>query len=273
MDELEIGGKRYLSSRRAAKEHRYHIDYIGQLIRAGRVTGKKVGRSWYVEENSLNTYLKQEAGAMGHAAPIVAVLETETTADEVAETHTAPEAVSLVEEQAVFAENNEVSKMTAVELSAPQVPEVVEEAQPAPMPAPVQTPVVLNQHSRDQKVNLTIAEKKPAPLTYVEDTEPLLPTLEYKTPRNADFVPVIVRKTVRVVETEPTVAELEQDEEEEEPETEQKASDKRFSLGSAIALVAIGLFVLAGAFGVSSILGTSVNIVEGKPASVSFTIK
>lgn len=60
MDELEISGKRYISSKRAAKENRYHIDYIGQLIRAGKITGSKVGRSWYVEVESLDAFLGKE---------------------------------------------------------------------------------------------------------------------------------------------------------------------------------------------------------------------
>src|SRR3989344_926647 len=60
MDELESEGVRYLSTRRAGKEHKYHSDYIGQLIRGGKVVGKKVGRSWYVEEESLNAYLNGE---------------------------------------------------------------------------------------------------------------------------------------------------------------------------------------------------------------------
>lgn len=60
MDELEISGKRYISSRRAAKEHKYHSDYIGQLIRAKKVAGTKVGRAWYVEIESLAAYFNQE---------------------------------------------------------------------------------------------------------------------------------------------------------------------------------------------------------------------
>ena len=60
MDELEISGKRYISSRRAAKQYKYHPDYIGQLIRGGKVVGTKVGRAWYVEAESLATYLGQE---------------------------------------------------------------------------------------------------------------------------------------------------------------------------------------------------------------------
>jgi len=60
MDELEISGKRYISTRRAGKEHKYHSDYIGQLIRGGKVKGQKVGRSWYVDESSLSSYLGKE---------------------------------------------------------------------------------------------------------------------------------------------------------------------------------------------------------------------
>ncbi len=57
MDELEISGKRYISTRRAAREHGYHSDYMGQLIRGKKVVGQKVGRAWYIEEGSLNAYL------------------------------------------------------------------------------------------------------------------------------------------------------------------------------------------------------------------------
>ncbi len=60
MDELEISGKRYISSRRAAKEHGYHIDYIGQLVRAGKIVGTKIGRAWYVEDKSLAKYFGKE---------------------------------------------------------------------------------------------------------------------------------------------------------------------------------------------------------------------
>ncbi len=67
MDELEISGKRYLSSKRAAKEHKYHADYIGQLIRAGKVVGTKVGRAWYVEATSLDEYLANEFNHAQHA--------------------------------------------------------------------------------------------------------------------------------------------------------------------------------------------------------------
>lgn len=57
MDELLLSGKKHISTRRAAKENGYASDYIGQLIRAGKLAGQKVGRAWYVEEASLLSFL------------------------------------------------------------------------------------------------------------------------------------------------------------------------------------------------------------------------
>ncbi len=60
MDELQISGKRFISSRRIARDNGYTADYIGQLIRGGKVTGQKVGRAWYVDAVSFHKYLGQE---------------------------------------------------------------------------------------------------------------------------------------------------------------------------------------------------------------------
>lgn len=92
MDELEISGKRYISSRRAAKEYRYHPDYIGQLVRSKKVLGEKVGRTWYVESTSLATYLAGEKSSPINTERAALVVEerkvktekpTEESADEI----------------------------------------------------------------------------------------------------------------------------------------------------------------------------------------------
>jgi hypothetical protein len=56
MDELLIGDKKYISSKRAAKVTGYAKDYIGQLCREGRVPARLVGRSWYVLESALHDH-------------------------------------------------------------------------------------------------------------------------------------------------------------------------------------------------------------------------
>lgn len=87
MDELQISGKLYISAKRAAKKYGYHADYIGQLARGGKVKAQKVGRSWYVAEDSLATYLGTEA-------------KTETRQEKVPEPIPVPEPEPVLEEPA-----------------------------------------------------------------------------------------------------------------------------------------------------------------------------
>ncbi|MHB1163603.1 MAG: hypothetical protein ACYCZZ_03760, partial [Minisyncoccota bacterium] len=56
MDELLIEGKKYISSKQAAKITGYAKDYIGQLCREGRVSARLVGRSWYVLEAAIQDH-------------------------------------------------------------------------------------------------------------------------------------------------------------------------------------------------------------------------
>ncbi|MEK7531845.1 MAG: hypothetical protein AAB545_02900, partial [Patescibacteria group bacterium] len=56
MDEIFLEGKKLISASRAAEMSGYTQDYIGELVRAGKFLGKKVGRVWYVEEDTLHEY-------------------------------------------------------------------------------------------------------------------------------------------------------------------------------------------------------------------------
>ncbi|HVZ76265.1 MAG TPA: hypothetical protein VG934_03310 [Candidatus Paceibacterota bacterium] len=77
MDELEISGKRYISTRFAAKLHKYHADYIGQLIRGKKVPGQKVGRAWYVDAKALDAYFKGEAKSPARPRTILSIERVE----------------------------------------------------------------------------------------------------------------------------------------------------------------------------------------------------
>lgn len=57
MDQVEIDGHVYIPAKVAARAHGYTSDYIGQLIRGAKLEGKKVGRAWYVAEDSLSAFL------------------------------------------------------------------------------------------------------------------------------------------------------------------------------------------------------------------------
>lgn len=60
MDELIFSGKKYISSKRAAQITGYAKDYVGQLARAGKVPGTRVGRAWYVDEEALLAHVNSE---------------------------------------------------------------------------------------------------------------------------------------------------------------------------------------------------------------------
>lgn len=53
MDSVDIQGKKYISSKRAAKLTGYTQDYVGQLARGEKVPATRVGRSWYVSEEDI----------------------------------------------------------------------------------------------------------------------------------------------------------------------------------------------------------------------------
>lgn len=80
MDELEIKGKKYISSKRASELTGYAKDYVGQLARAGKIPGSRVGRAWYVEEEALlhmriDTPVASFSGVIGERKPIVSPLQ------------------------------------------------------------------------------------------------------------------------------------------------------------------------------------------------------
>lgn len=300
MDELEIGGKKYLSSKRAAREHKYHIDYIGQLIRAGKVVGKKVGRAWYVEEKSLNTYLKQEAGEKAYSTlvreePAVATEAPAATAVEEDAAESAPEEIKKeVSEIEAFEaaasvpvakqpEPEPLSEFAAVEAAAPATTEEsFEEEKEEEMvvlvtPQPEKTPTINIVHTvpkAQAAYGAPATFKKPSTLTYVEDNEPLLPVLDGRARRNADFVAVPLRKAIdaSVEEEEEAVVPAE---EENDAYVSDKPAKKTFGsrMKQGTVLVAVGVVALAIVAAASSMLAASVQVSDGKPASVSFTIK
>lgn len=53
MDEISVKGNKYLKAKVLARELGYTNDYIGQLCRGGKVDAQLVGRTWYVDPDSI----------------------------------------------------------------------------------------------------------------------------------------------------------------------------------------------------------------------------
>lgn len=80
MDEITIGDKVYISSKRAAKITGYAKDYVGQLCREGRVEARLVGRNWYVLESAIREH-RFGAAESQDSAPAPEKIATEDRAN------------------------------------------------------------------------------------------------------------------------------------------------------------------------------------------------
>src|SRR3989344_3783094 len=54
--DLILNGKKYISSRRAGALVEYTSDYVGQLCRGGKIKSTLLGKTWFVEEDSILEY-------------------------------------------------------------------------------------------------------------------------------------------------------------------------------------------------------------------------
>lgn len=254
MDELNISGKRYLSSRRVAKENGYHTDYIGQLIRSGKITGQKVGRTWYVEAGSFDAYLGQESAAPAVEvviAPDETVIETPMTITP------APALVSdapneIVEPTLAVAEISEEIDPIAMHLEQ-KIDEPVVSA-PAVM-APIveeSRPVAISVRSTEA---MPPASHKPLGLRYVPHDEPLLPEI----PRNERITRVMPQ--THTMDT--------SNDSEEEVVIRPRKRGGLILVGLAI----VGVAVFAGSAVVSSGVSQTINIDGDNSASASYALQ
>lgn len=237
MDELQISGKRFISSRRIAKDNGYHTDYIGQLIRGGKIKGQKVGRTWYVDEASFAAYL-----GGGEAAPAAAHIE-EPVVEPVRE-----KAIEPVEERI---EESEVL------VPAPEPVVVAEEIIQEQKAEPVQIKIEKKEIAREAEIPTVIKLHKAAPssrgLHYLGDEEPLLPEISPKEAMT-HVMPASVAEGVP--------AEINQN----------AAVRVRRQSGARIIIALAGAGVLVFVFSavMSSALFQTINVQAGNPASVGY---
>ena len=78
MDELVIEGKKLISSKRAAELTGYARDYVGQLVRMGRVSGRRVGRAWYVDEEELRFHKNSESAISSLQKGVIGQIDEES---------------------------------------------------------------------------------------------------------------------------------------------------------------------------------------------------
>jgi len=263
MDELEISGKRYISTKRAGKDHKYHADYIGQLIRANKVAGQKVGRAWYVDADSLATYLGTELVPREPQAQVGRIIEkTETEKLEVETQVLEPEPLVL-----------EKAPMTKIK-EEPMAEEVTSHI-------PVKVEPIFYRTTKE-------AREARGGLRYIVDEGPLLPQIKKDIVQHA---PAPQRETLhREVEVPITMTTIEQPLErvapirvhqEKEfviaPVITKRTQSKKSSLGLWVARTGVVLVLGAAVFGVVAFASTHLIFTQtldgAQTASVGYTLK
>ncbi len=292
MDELEISGKRYISTRLAAKQYKYHADYIGQLIRGKKIVGQKVGRSWYVDAEFLDGYLKNPKAAeeqpkkMLSVTPVVhaekeeieeeaAAPAEEQTPEEAEEEK--PEPVAEKEEEAVKEETEEAAEESAPVIVEPiqsfrrpiQVEEIIADFVPEEMKIEeAEEKVFVEIESEPEAVResihipIRLAEtKKKTGLRYIEDAAPALPEIQKPASKKAR-ASVMPKTEADIADEEVTITEY--------------APSKKYSFGilvPAFSIVTLGAVVFA-VVALSSLLVNSTTVIEaGKSASVGYSLR
>ncbi len=263
MDELEISGKRYISAKRIAKENRYHPDYVGQLIRAGRISGTKVGRAWYVDEVSFTEYLGKERGTFGGPA---------------VESVTKPaqnfSSGSVEPGQSFASASSPIVVVQAEPVSVPPARVIVEpayvpeEVVSAPIADNFQTPrmpeqdrAAVRENRSDELAQVpSVPEPKPVfktSLTYIPDNSPLFPAIQKRT------------KPVETKKDEYVVAQIAKPMHTAQPIARPKRNGWKTSFAAVSVVVIAGIFFSFTFFG-SLGINSTVIIEKGKPASVIF---
>lgn len=239
MDELEISGRRYISTRRAAKDHKYSADYIGQLIRGKKVVGQKVGRSWYVDAESLAHYLDEEK----EGTPNKKVFQAEERQEEV-------EVVKKEEPKIIIAKKIEEKNISA----DPEVTHVKLNIAPR------------KQNSEERAYRIPIEMRRDAKdkkgLVYLHDDAPLLP-LQERNKRN----PI-----VQDSEHTSTLTQTHEKRVEDAVIIPSRAEKKNNSLVRTAVIIAVGLLVLFTVTGASALINTKLVFEEGRGFTSQFSL-
>lgn len=252
MDELEISGKRYISARRAAKENKYTPDYIGQLIRGQKLKGQKVGRAWYVSEESLRAYLRGE-DFVGNSAPQEVAFVEEAPTLQPVEGRGPDQSVGVEEQKEIKTEPEPEPEPEPVaiqekEKQEEETEEKDEEEVSVPLIKISAVDSIEEIEENDEK-----PKEKEGGLRYVADDWSSMPTLEKKTH----------------VEEAPAPSIYIEAHEQQIP----AARSRRRPLASVVFIGLVGAVVLASSAALSSRLVLEIEVQGSGPASAAWALK
>ncbi|MCA9366423.1 hypothetical protein KC722_02475, partial [Candidatus Kaiserbacteria bacterium] len=79
METISVNGETFIKANILARELGYTADYVGQLCRGGKVKAELVGRSWFVEPESLRSHRKGRYRSVAKKSKLQIEKQTKTT--------------------------------------------------------------------------------------------------------------------------------------------------------------------------------------------------
>ena len=56
----------FISTEEAAEKLKYHVEHVRRMMREGSIAGLKIGRTWLVRREALDSYMKRTAKMAKH---------------------------------------------------------------------------------------------------------------------------------------------------------------------------------------------------------------
>jgi excisionase family DNA binding protein len=56
----------FISTEEAAEKLEYHVEHVRRMMREGSIAGLKIGRTWLVRREALDSYMKRTASMAKH---------------------------------------------------------------------------------------------------------------------------------------------------------------------------------------------------------------
>jgi len=56
----------FVSTEEAAEKLKYHVEHVRKMMREGSIAGLKIGRTWLVKREALDSYMKRTAKMAKH---------------------------------------------------------------------------------------------------------------------------------------------------------------------------------------------------------------
>ena len=179
---LSFDGKTYISVSRASKKFGYTADYVGQLCRAGKIDARMIGRTWYVEWESIKNHKKTKKHRIRRTAEEIRRERLQQEPGNIVEVATSEESEDCPPEEYLAKIDAEINQQT------PQEKKIEHVTEPIVNLIPLEA-ISLNKNKDEIEIHHTPIDRKivdeALPITYSYDVQ-------------NDWLPKLSKKSVEI---------------------------------------------------------------------------